>query len=121
MHLRALYGDKKHTSRANQGAPVTTTSLTDSVLLLDPCPKGAAYLRRFADDPRRAWEECDRVDWMVWLLGKLSPEFDDALRYFARWCALSVIHLWPDPGPPDVVLDYLMTGDETIREAAGAA
>jgi len=40
------------------------------------------------------------------------------LRYFARMQALSVIHLWE---PPQVVCDYLMTGDEGIRAAARAA
>ena len=40
----------------------------------------------------------------------------ETLRYFARMQALSVIHLYDDP--PDVVLDYLMTGDESIRHAA---
>jgi hypothetical protein len=39
----------------------------------------------------------------------------EMLRYFARMQALKVIHLWDDP--PDVVLDYLMTGDESIRNA----
>ena len=42
----------------------------------------------------------------------------DMLRYFARMQALSVVHLWD---APDVVLDYLMTGDESIRAAAWAA
>jgi len=42
----------------------------------------------------------------------------DGLRYFARMQALSVVHLW---NAPDVVLDYLMTGDERIRAAASAA
>jgi len=42
----------------------------------------------------------------------------EMLRYFARMQALSVVHLW---GAPDVVLDYLMTGDEAIRAAAGDA
>ena len=42
----------------------------------------------------------------------------EGLRYFARMQALSVIHLWD---APDVVLDYLMTGDEAIRAAASAA
>jgi hypothetical protein len=44
----------------------------------------------------------------------------DLLRYFARMQALSVIHLW-DTEPQDVVLDFLMTGDESLRAAAGAA
>ena len=39
----------------------------------------------------------------------------DALRYFARMQALSVVHLWD---APDVVLDWLMTGDDSLRAAA---
>jgi hypothetical protein len=38
----------------------------------------------------------------------------ELLRYFARMQALSVVHLW---NAPDIVLDYLMTGDESIRDA----
>ena len=40
------------------------------------------------------------------------------LRYFARMQALSCVHLWE---PNQVVCDYLMTGDESIRAAAWAA
>jgi len=40
------------------------------------------------------------------------------LREFARWCALSVAHLWE---MPDVVRRYLETGDESVRDAAWAA
>ena len=42
----------------------------------------------------------------------------EALRYFARMQALSVIHLWD---APDIVCDFLATGDEDIRDAAWAA
>jgi len=42
----------------------------------------------------------------------------EMLRYFARMQAVSVVHLWD---APDIVLDYLMTGDEEIRDAAWAA
>ena len=40
------------------------------------------------------------------------------LRAFARQCALDVIHLW---NAPQVVRDYLTTGDESLRDAAGNA
>lgn len=40
----------------------------------------------------------------------------EELRYFARWCAFEVLHLWPDA--PQVVRDYLETGDEDLRAAA---
>ena len=40
----------------------------------------------------------------------------ELLRYFARMQALSVIHLNEDL--PEVVDDYLMTGDESLRDAA---
>jgi hypothetical protein len=42
----------------------------------------------------------------------------EVLRRFARKCALDVIHLWD---APDVVVQYLKTGDESLRDAAGAA
>jgi hypothetical protein len=42
----------------------------------------------------------------------------EMLRYFARMQALSVVHLWD---APDVVLDYLMTGDESLRIEAEKA
>jgi len=40
----------------------------------------------------------------------------EMLRYYARMQALSVVHL--SPTTPDIVLDYLMTGDESIRDLA---
>lgn len=43
----------------------------------------------------------------------------EELRYFARWCALEVLHLWPNA--PEIVVRYLETGDESIRAAAWAA
>ena len=42
-------------------------------------------------------------------------DLTDTLRYFARMQALSVVHLW---NAPQVVLDFLMTGDESLRDAA---
>ena len=47
----------------------------------------------------------------------VRADLTETFRFFARMQALSVIHLWPQ-SPPDVLLDYLMTGDEAIRDAA---
>jgi len=43
---------------------------------------------------------------------------EQVLRAFARRCALDVIHLWD---APDVVREYLETGNEALRDAARAA
>lgn len=45
------------------------------------------------------------------------------LRDFARDCALDVLHRWARPDIPGIntVVEYLLTGDETIRAAARAA
>jgi len=46
----------------------------------------------------------------------------DELRAFARWAALKVAHLWPKSNPmPEVVRQYLETGDESIRAEARKA
>jgi len=42
----------------------------------------------------------------------------DLLRSFARQQALSVLHLWD---APEIVKQYLATGNETLRDAAWAA
>ena len=51
---------------------------------------------------------------------RIVQRFDatETLRAFARWSALQVIHLW---GAPAVVREYLETGDESKRVAAGQA
>ena len=45
----------------------------------------------------------------------LRMDAEELLFYFARTRALSVVHLWD---APDVVLDYLATGDKSLRAAA---
>ena len=53
------------------------------------------------------------------VIAMLSVEQTDKLLHdFARWCALQVIHLWD---VPNVVRQYLETGDESLRAAARAA
>jgi len=42
-------------------------------------------------------------------------DISGTLRKFACLCALDVVHLWD---APDVVIEYLKTGDEKIRAAA---
>ena len=44
-----------------------------------------------------------------------SKDATEGLRYFARMQALSVVHLWT---APDICIEFLMTGDESIRAAA---
>jgi hypothetical protein len=47
------------------------------------------------------------------ILWRVSGE--QVLRKFARMCALDVMHLWD---APDIVVQYLKNGDESIRAAA---
>lgn len=62
-------------------------------------------------------EPCDKV---VGCQRKIIASIDatDLMRQFARECALDVIHLWD---APEIVVNYLKTGDAAIRAAARAA
>ena len=51
-----------------------------------------------------------RIEWRV--------DAEPALRAWARWCALQVVRTWP---APDVVHDWLLTGDERYRADADSA
>ena len=50
---------------------------------------------------------------IIWTLDEDMA--NKTFREFARWCALQVIDKWD---APDVVREYLETGDESIRDAA---
>lgn len=50
---------------------------------------------------------------ILWLV-----DAETVLREFARWCALTVIDRW---NAPDVVRQWLETGDESLKNAARAA
>lgn len=46
----------------------------------------------------------------------------DVLREFARGCALDVLHMWATPETPgiDTVVEYLLTGDESLQDTVRA-
>ena len=80
---------------------------------------------RYAPGSTLCLVECEDIrdehdDKFVCTRRKIIKRVDMAeqLRCFARECALSVIHLWD---APDVVVQYLRTGDEKYRAAARAA
>ena len=45
-------------------------------------------------------------------------DISETLRAFARSCALEVVHLW---NAPEIVIEYLKTGDRKLRAEAQAA
>jgi hypothetical protein len=61
--------------------------------------------------------ECEQDDKLVCRRRKIVARMDATalMRYFARMQAVSAIDRWD---APDVVCDYLMTGDESLRDAA---
>ena len=93
------------------------------------CESGLHASRRpshaleYAPGPVLCLVECDGIvdeqhDKLVCKRRRIieCADITTTLRYYARMQALSVIHLYDDPA--DVVLDYLMTGDEAARDAA---
>jgi len=67
---------------------------------------------------REITDECD--DKLVCRRRRVIATIDATkiAQKFARMCALDVIHLWD---APDVVVRYLKTGDESLRDAARIA
>ena len=76
----------------------------------------------YAPGPILCLVDCDGIDAeendkLVCRRRRIVAKFDATtmLRAFARQCALDVINLW---NAPQVVRDYLTTGDESLRAAA---
>ena len=81
----------------------------------DPCYDPTKY---FSEDWEGTLQDILKDDRIpskdrIWVFSKAMPE--SKCREFARWCALQVIDL---RDAPDVVREYLETGNEKIRSAA---
>ena len=77
---------------------------------------------QYAPGPMLHLVECDGIhtehyDKLVCSRRRIiaSKDVTEGLRYFARMKALSVVHLWT---APDIYIEFLVTGDESIRDAA---
>lgn len=63
----------------------------------------------------QAWEECERGDWMLWLLSALSC--DKRLLTLAKGkCAETVLHLMKDPTSKNAVKAAIAFGNNEITE-----
>lgn len=51
------------------------------------CESGALFATKYAT-MAEVWENCARVDWMVWILNAIdAPQDEKACRLFMVWCA----------------------------------
>jgi hypothetical protein len=51
--------------------PSSETQLCTKLKRLGACQESLRWVEKF-DNPQAAWAACERGDWMLWLLGKLS-------------------------------------------------
>ena len=76
------------------------TGLAGRIKHLSPCAEAVVWLQDW-NIPQEAWDACERGDWMLWLLGKLSgpPESKsrEKLVLASCGCARLVVHLAASP------------------------
>ena len=77
--------------------PQKPLTVADRINHLHPCEDAATWADGYTS-PDEAWRECQRGDWMLWLLGKLSgtPESDDRKKLVlcAMECARLVLPIY---------------------------
>ena len=112
-----------------KGGTMTICTTLNEILAHNPCGQDPADAcgwwqllnhlgKTEADDeplPLAVILESNGLDDCLWALRCLGPEHNDWMRKFARECASDALHLWV---APQVVRDYLSTGDELLRAAA---
>ena len=112
-----------------KGVTMTICTTLNEILAHNPCGEDPADAcgwwlllnhlgKTEADDeplPLAVILESNGLDDCLWALRCLGPEHNDWMRKFARECASDALHLWV---APQVVRDYLSTGDELLRAAA---
>jgi hypothetical protein len=87
------YGGEELTSeRGLSMATATKKTLADRIAHLHPCSDAAKWLAE-QKTPAPAWKDCQRGDWMMWILGKLSGEPGSDARKKLVLCACECARL----------------------------
>ncbi len=73
---------------------MTAAELTRVLRRLGACEEAREWAAN--KDLTTAWAECQRPDWMLWLLDALGYSDQSTLRLYACWCARQVWHLPSD-------------------------
>ena len=81
------------------------------------CHDGRQWAIKECRDLAEVWDTA-QPDWLVWVATRENVLLTDEQRKFARWCASRVLYLW---NAPDIVRQYLATGDESLAAVARVA
>jgi len=109
-------------------------NLFEKISSFRPCDKAKTFLEKYQEgEEQKAWDECERGDWMLWLLGKLAGPPDSVSRKRLVKAALACARLAPAIENPEfeqirqtclkTVNDYLdgTASLEDVKAAANAA
>lgn len=86
---------------------LTTKKLLSFVKDLNACQESTEWLSEFKGTPEKAWEQCERGDWMLWLLARLKA---DRKKIVSAAC-----------GCARLSLDYVPKGEDRSRVAIETA
>lgn len=96
---------------------------------LNPCHDGIEWLRE-QKSPAKAWQICERGDWMLWLIGKQVVGKESKLRKRIVLCAcdcarLALKHVPEDEHRPLIAIEtaeaWANGGMTTAKQASAAA
>ncbi len=108
----------------------TEPDLASVLKSLGACKGSVEWAQRYGTDRLRAWQECPRADWLLWLLGRLNQggPWSDLRKPLVACCldvAATVQHLWPQQHRASMadavaVLRRWTNGQATTAEAQQA-
>jgi len=91
---------------------------------LDPCIDALEWVKK-QEKRQQAWDDCERGDWMLWLLGRLCGDDRRELVSTACECArLALPYVTKGEERPLIAIETAerwVKGDATIEEAKDAA
>ena len=96
-------------------------SLQTKLKELDACDDAIIWAKDY-DTLQQAWDNCQRSDWMIWLINKMEWSNDKDLRLMAVAFARQVQHLMKDQRSINAldVAERYANGEATVDELTAA-
>ena len=97
--------------------PAAIKTVADRISHLEPCSEAKEWAKAYSS-PSKAWKNCQRGDWMLWLIGKQSGEPESDSRKLLVLCSCECARLALPHTKDPRVLACIETAEKWARGEA---
>src|SRR5215471_1726928 len=111
MMCEAPIAEGESVRKDDPSMTIKTKTIADRIRHLKPCLEAIEWANDYIS-PNKAWRECNRGDWMLWILGTQAGKVEPPGRKKLVLCACQCARLAPQYTTDSRLLRCIETADK---------